>query len=142
MYSSFEIGEVRIGIGEDPLVIPEMGINHEGSLDIAKHIVDAAARAGAKIIKHQTHIVDDEMCHVAKSVMPGNSDVSIYDVMTRCALSEEDEFALKNYVEAKGMLFLSTPFSRAAADRLERFGVLGSYIRYTRKGYKEECCSR
>jgi N-acetylneuraminate synthase len=43
--------------------------------------------------------------------------------MARCALSEDDERKLKAYVESKGMLFLSTPFSRAAADRLERMGV-------------------
>lgn len=123
MYSSFSIGNIKVGIGEEPLVIPEMGINHEGSLEVAKLIVDSAARAGAKIIKHQTHIVDDEMSHAAKSVIPGNTDVSIYDVMERCALSEEQEFELMQYVESKGMIFLSTPFSRAAADRLNRFGV-------------------
>lgn len=124
----FKIGDIKIGIGEKPLVIPEMGINHEGSLEVAKLIVDAAARAGAKIIKHQTHVVDDEMSHAAKKVIPGNSDVSIYDVMKRCALSEEDEYELMKYVESKGMVFLSTPFSRAAADRLERFGVLAYKI--------------
>jgi sialic acid synthase SpsE len=43
--------------------------------------------------------------------------------MERCSLNEEDEMALKNYVESKGMLFISTPFSRAAADRLERMNV-------------------
>lgn len=128
MMSSFYIGNIKIGIGEEPLVIPEMGINHEGSLDIAKQIVDAASRAGAKIIKHQTHVVDDEMSHAAKSVIPGNSAVSIYEVMERCALSEEEEWSLKQYVESKGMVFLSTPFSRAAADRLERFGVLAYKI--------------
>ncbi len=124
MKSSFNIRSIKIGIGEEPIVIPEMGINHEGSLEIAKLIVDAAARAGARIIKHQTHVVDDEMSHAAKSVIPGNSDVSIYDVMARCALPEEEEYELMKYVESKGMVFLSTPFSRAAADRLERFGVL------------------
>lgn len=123
MQSSFYIGEIKVGIGETPLVIPEMGINHEGSLETAKCIVDAAYRAGAKVIKHQTHVVEDEMSHAAKEVIPGNSDVSIYDVMKRCALSEEDEYELMKYVEARGMVFLSTPFSRAAADRLERFGV-------------------
>ncbi len=123
MYSRFEIENIKIGIGEEPLVIPEMGINHEGSLEVAKKIVDSAARAGAKIIKHQTHIVEDEMSHAAKKVIPGNTDVSIYEVMERCALSEEDEYELKMYVESKGLVFLSTPFSRAAADRLERFGV-------------------
>lgn len=123
MYSTFDIGDIKIGIGEEPLVIPEMGINHEGSLEVAKLIVDAAARAGAKVIKHQTHIVEDEMSHAAKNVIPGNTNVSIYEVMERCALSEEEEFELMQYVESKGMVFLSTPFSRAAADRLERFGV-------------------
>ena len=123
MYSKFEIENISIGIGSEPLVIPEMGINHEGSLETAKLIVDSAYRAGAKIIKHQTHVVEDEMSHAAKSVIPGNSDVSIYDVMSRCALSEEEEFELMKYVQSKGMVFLSTPFSRAAADRLERFNV-------------------
>jgi sialic acid synthase SpsE len=49
--------------------------------------------------------------------------VSIYDIMARCALSEADEDALKHYVESKGMIFISTPFSRAAADRLQRMNV-------------------
>ena len=128
MYSSFEIGDIRVGAGAEPLVIPEMGINHEGSLATAKLITDAAARAGARILKHQTHVVEDEMSHAAKKVIPGNTDVSIYEVMERCALSEEEEWELKQYVESKGMVFLSTPFSRAAADRLERFGVLAYKI--------------
>ena len=128
MYSSFCIGDIEIGIGKEPLVIPEMGINHEGSLEVAKLIVDAAIRAGAKIIKHQTHVVEDEMSHAARKVIPGNTDVSIYEVMERCALSEEEEYELKQYVESKGLVFLSTPFSRAAADRLERFGVLAYKI--------------
>ena len=128
MYTSFEIGDIRIGEGAEPLVIPEMGINHEGSLETAKLIADAAARAGARILKHQTHVVEDEMSHAAKKVIPGNTDVSIYEVMERCALSEEEEWELKQYVEGKGMVFLSTPFSRAAADRLERFGVLAYKI--------------
>lgn len=128
MYSTFEIGNIIVGNEKEPLVIPEMGINHEGSLTTAKEIVDSAQRAGARIIKHQTHVVEDEMSNAAKLVIPGNSDVSIYDVMERCALSEEEEYELMQYVEAKGMVFLSTPFSRAAADRLERFGVVAYKI--------------
>ena len=123
MKKIFSIGNIEIGQGCRPLVIPEIGINHEGSLEVAKQMVDAAYRAGARLIKHQTHIVEDEMSHLAKKVIPGNSDVSIYEVMARCALSEEEEQELMRYTEEKGMLFLSTPFSRAAADRLEKFGV-------------------
>ena len=86
-------------------------------------MVDAAIKNGAEIIKHQTHIIEDEMSDDAKKVIPGNADVSIYQIMERCALNEEDEKALKNYIEQKGAIFLSTPFSRAAALRLERMGV-------------------
>lgn len=113
----------KIGIDYPPFVIAEIGINHEGSIKVAKKMVDAAYRAGAECVKHQTHIVDDEMSGAAKEVIPGNADVSIYEIMKRCALNEEDEKELKNYVESKGMIFISTPFSRAAADRLERMNV-------------------
>ena len=113
----------KIGLDYPPLVIAEIGINHEGSLKVAKKMVDAAARAGAEVVKHQTHIVEDEMSKAAKSVIPGNAEVSIYDIMKRCALNEKDEIELKNYVESKGMLFLSTPFSRAAANRLQKMEV-------------------
>ena len=112
-----------IGLNFPPLVIAEVGINHEGSLDVAKQMVDAALSSGAEIIKHQTHIVEDEMSPVAKEVIPGNADVSIYDIMERCALSFDEELELKRYVESKGMIFLSTPFSRAAANRLEEMDV-------------------
>ena len=121
--SSFSIGSINIGFDEVPLVIPEIGINHEGSLETAKMMVYSAYRAGARIIKHQTHIVDDEMSHDAKNVIPGNSTDSIFDIMARCALSESEEYELMQYTQDLGLVFLSTPFSRAAADRLERFGV-------------------
>jgi N-acetylneuraminate synthase len=118
-----QINKRKIGYDFDPVVIAEIGINHEGSLQAAFEMVDAAFNAGAEIVKHQTHIVDDEMSSAAKKVIPGNADVSIYEIMERCALNESDEIKLKDYVESKGMIFISTPFSRAAADRLHRMDV-------------------
>ena len=123
MKRQFKIGDILVGDAKRVLVIPEIGINHEGSLAVAKEMADAARRAGARLIKHQTHIVEDEMCQVARKVVPGNSTDSIYDIMARCALNEEEEREFKEYTEELGMVFLSTPFSRAAADRLERMGV-------------------
>lgn len=120
---SFMIGEIEIGGSGRPLVIPEIGINHNGSLETAKEMVLSAHRAGARLIKHQTHIVADEMAGAAKKVVPGNADVSIYEVMVNCALNEEEEQEMMRYTEELGMVFLSTPFSRAAADRLEKMGV-------------------
>ncbi|MDC2891342.1 N-acetylneuraminate synthase family protein [Psychrosphaera algicola] len=120
---SFIIANRKVGIEEEPLVIAEIGINHEGSLKTAFEMVDAAVEGGAEVIKHQTHVVEDEMSGEAKKVVPGNADVSIYEIMERCSLNEEEETRLKDYVESKGAIFISTPFSRAAVYRLERMGV-------------------
>lgn len=116
------IGDIVIS-ESSPLVIPEIGINHGGDINVAKAMVRAAARAGAHIVKHQTHIVEDEMCQAAKKVVPGNSEKSIYEIMKECSLNEKDEREMMEYCEDLGMVFLSTPFSRAAADRLARFNV-------------------
>jgi len=113
----------KIGYDYDPVVIAEIGINHQGSLSVAKMMVDAAIASGAEIIKHQTHVVSDEMSSLAKKTIPGNTDKSIYEVMSECALNEEDERELMDYTESKGAIFISTPFSRAAVERLERFNV-------------------
>lgn len=121
--AEFRIADRLIGDNHPPVVIAEIGINHEGSLDVAIQMVDAAIDAGVEIIKHQTHIVEDEMSDEAKSVIPGNADVSIYEIMARCALSEADESALMKYVQQRGAIFISTPFSRAAADRLAKFDI-------------------
>ncbi len=117
------IADRKIGKHYPPLVIAEIGINHNGSLQVAKEMVDAAKAGGAEVVKHQTHVVEDEMSPEARKVIPGNADISIYEIMEKSALSESDEIELKRYVESLGMIFLSTPFSRAAADRLERMGV-------------------
>ncbi|EPC9519146.1 N-acetylneuraminate synthase family protein [Campylobacter upsaliensis] len=118
-----KIGKLIVSQNTSPLVVPEIGINHNGSLELDKLMVDAALRAGAKIIKHQTHIVEDEMCQAAKKVIPGNAKISIYEIMKKCALNEKDERELKEYVEKQGLVYLSTPFSRAGANRLEDMGV-------------------
>ena len=113
----------RIGPEHPPVVIAEIGINHEGSLGTAIAMADAAIDAGAEIVKHQTHIVDDEMSEEARQVVPGNAEVSIHEIMARCALGEADERLLMDHVHARGAIFISTPFSRAAADRLIDFDV-------------------
>lgn len=122
-YPEIEIAGRKIGYRHPPLVIAEIGINHEGSIDLAIEIADTAIAAGAEMIKHQTHVVEDEMSSHAKDVIPGNADVSIYEIMARCALDEADETKLKNHIESKGAIFISTPFSREAANRLERMAV-------------------
>ena len=117
------LNDRKIGLDYEPLVIVEIGINHGGDINLAYQMVDAAISSGAEVIKHQTHVVEDEMIAAAKDIIPDNAEISIYEIMENCALSERDEINLKQYVELQGAIFISTPFSRKAADRLEKMGV-------------------
>lgn len=118
-----KIANREISLRYAPLVIAEIGINHGGSLEVAKSMVTAARLAGCEMVKHQTHFVDDEMTDEAKSIFPPNADKSIWHVMQECALSKDDEIALKKHAESLGLIYISTPFSRAAADFLNDIGV-------------------
>ena len=118
-----KIGNREISPSHPPLVIAEIGTNHGGDLEVAKNMVRLAALSGCECVKHQTHIVEDEMTDEAKQIFPPNADVSIWDVMAQCALSREDEAELKRYTEELGLIYISTPFSRAAANFLETLDV-------------------
>ena len=86
-------------------------------------MVRKAAEKGCEVIKHQTHFLEDEMTQDAKHIMPPNADVSIWDVMEKCSLTRDEEINLKKLVEDLGMIYISTPFSRSAADFLNDINV-------------------
>ena len=123
MKNIFKIGNRKIGNNFKPLLIAEIGINHSGSIEKAIKIADAAIQTGVEVIKHQTHIVDDEYSYHAKKTKPGNSNKSIYQIIKENSLNEEDEYKLMQYIKRKKKIFLSTPFSRKAVDRLIKFKV-------------------
>ena len=104
-----------------PLVIAEIGINHEGDFLKAKKMIDDAHQSGAECVKFQYHITEEEM--IKNDVVPGNTTESIWEIISRCSLTEEEEYRLKKYVDELDMIYLSTPFSREAADKLEEFGI-------------------
>jgi N-acetylneuraminate synthase len=118
---ALKISNRFVGPDHPPLVIAEIGINHEGDFGKALRMVNDAADAGCECVKFQCHVIDDEM--IPNTVVPGNAKESIWDIMSRCALSEAEDVRLKEHVEAQGMIYLSTPFSRAAAVRLEKMSV-------------------
>lgn len=117
----FIIKDRKIGKDFTPFVIPEIGINHEGNFEKAKQMIKDAHESGSECVKFQCHIVNDEM--IKNDVIPGNANESIWNIMTRCSLTQEEEIKLKEFTENLGMIFLSTPFSRKAADRLNEMNV-------------------
>lgn len=122
MIKEFQIADRKIGPDQPPFIIVEVGINHEGEFNKAIQMVDAAAAAGADCVKFQCHITEAEM--IPTDMKPGNiSDERLWDIIKRCELTEDEERRLKAYCKEKGILYLSTPFSREAADRLNEAGV-------------------
>lgn len=118
----FTIGNRKVGPKEPPLVIAEVGINHEGEFDKAIAMVDAALKSGAEVIKFQCHITEKEM--LKSDMTPGQiSKESLWDIIKRCELTEDEEIKVKNYCDQNKIIYMSTPFSREAADRLDKMGV-------------------
>jgi len=119
--SHISIGSRKIGPGEPCFVIAEAGINHDGDPTLAAELLDAAAAAGADAFKIQTHFPEHEMLRSgATAAYVGES---LFDLLTRTALSREAHVELRDRAAKKGIVFLSTPFSREAADFLESIGV-------------------
>ena len=115
-----KIGNRIISKNSKPLIVAEIGINHFGSLKKAKRMVDEIKDAGAEAAKVQIHMPDEEMSEEAKSIKPGNSNLSIYEVIKKNSLNLEEELKLKKYIEKKGLIYLATPFSFKAARWLQK----------------------
>lgn len=119
---TIEIAGRKIGKEHAPFIIMEAGINHEGSFEKAIQLVDAAVANGADCIKFQCHITEEEM--IPTDMKPGDiSDERLWDIIKRCELTADEERRVQDYCGKRGILYLSTPFSRAAADRLASMNV-------------------
>jgi sialic acid synthase SpsE len=120
--ATITIGNRTVGDEHPPLVIAEAGINHEGSLDKAIQMVDTAVDAGAEVIKFQCHITEKEM--IPTDMTPGDiSSERLWDIIKRCELNADEELRVQAYCHSRGIMYLSTPFSREAADLLNAMGL-------------------
>ncbi|MBN1941095.1 MAG: N-acetylneuraminate synthase [Candidatus Diapherotrites archaeon] len=118
---TLNIGNRGIGTGKPVFVIAEIGINHNGDIELAKKMIDAAQKAGASAVKFQTHIPEKEM--LKNGFSAGYVGESLFDLLKRVELSKNDHLILKEHAEKNCIIFLSTPFSREAADMLGEIGV-------------------
>lgn len=105
-------------------LIAEIGQAHDGSLGILHSYIDAIAETGVDAIKFQTHIAEAESS--LKEPFRINfsyEDVTRFDYWKRMSFSESQWIEIKKHCEEKGLIFLSSPFSQAAVDLLERIGT-------------------
>ncbi len=105
-----------------PLIIAELGSVHDGSFGNACKLIEAAALAGADVVKFQTHIPEAETLENAPSPKYFSSE-SRFDYFRRTGFTEVQWQELKNKCVNCGVKFLSSPFSLEAVDLLERVGV-------------------
>ena len=106
------------------LVVAEVGLSHDGSLGLAHAFIDEVARNGADAVKFQTHIAEAESTPAEPfRVKFSRQDATRYDYWKRLAFSESQWQGLADHAREKGLIFLSSPFSREAVDLLVRVGM-------------------
>lgn len=110
------------------LIIAEAGVNHNGSIELGKQLIDQAANAGADIVKFQSFkaakLVSSttQMAEYQKHAVSDKS--SQFDMLKELELSEDDHFTLKSHCDAKGIEFLSTAFDEDSLDFLvDKIGI-------------------
>ncbi|MGE0463963.1 MAG: N-acetylneuraminate synthase family protein [Vicinamibacterales bacterium] len=118
----FEIGGYAIGADEPLFVIAEIGLNHDGSVDRAVALVDAAAAAGASAVKLQT--VDAGALVSPTAPAPAHVDAgSMVEFFAQFELDEAAHRAVASRAREYGLAVLATPLSEAAVDMLDRVGI-------------------
>jgi N,N'-diacetyllegionaminate synthase len=125
--AAIEVTGRKIGPGHPCFIIAEAGVNHNGSLDMARQLVAAAAQAGADAVKFQTfkaaNVVSPAAPKADYQVATTGGGDSQLEMVKRLELPFEAFRELFAYAQEKGIIFLSTPFDEESADFLYDLGV-------------------
>ena len=116
-----------IGEGQPCFVIAEAGVNHNGNVNMAKRLIDAAAAAGADAVKFQTFSAEQLVSPVAPKAAYQQQTTGAAEsqlaMLQRLELPRTAYPELQAHARSRGVLFLSTPFDEESADFLEQLGV-------------------
>lgn len=127
LFNMFQIGDKKIGHGEPAYIIAEIGVNHNGDMQLAKQSIKKAAEIGADAVKFQTFnskkLVSKYAVKAKYQTQNTSSEESQLDMLKKLELSYEDHIELKDYCEQLGIEFLSTPFDPDSAKFLNEIGV-------------------
>lgn len=125
MNSFIQLSNRRIGTGEPCFVIIEAGVNHNGSLEMALQLVDAAAKAGGDAVKFQKR--DLKSLYPEQLLQNPNSAEwafqYILPILQQVELSDEAFRQIKLYCDQKGIRFMCTPWDETSVEFLESLGV-------------------
>lgn len=108
------------------IIIAEAGVNHNGNMDIAKRLIDAAADAGVDYVKFQTFKTENLVSFNAPTAeyqKAATQETSQYTMLKRLELNEQQHIELIEYCNKKGVKFLSTAFDMDSIDLLESLNL-------------------
>jgi sialic acid synthase SpsE/sugar phosphate isomerase/epimerase len=120
---SFHIGDFRVG-GEKVFVIAEIGNNHQGDLEMAKRLIDAAVDAGADCVKFQLR--NREALYRSRADGSTTEDLGaeyIQDLLNKVELSLAEHQQLRAYCKQRQILYISTPWDEPSVDALAAMDV-------------------
>lgn len=118
-----KISDRKIGKGGACFIVAEIGINHDGDVDLAKKLVDKAKEAGADAVKFQTFKTDKFLSKNIKVPKHVGSTKSFFEMLRKLELSEEEHYEISKYCENKEIIFISTPLDYESVDLLDNVGV-------------------
>ncbi|MCM3676000.1 N-acetylneuraminate synthase [Peribacillus simplex] len=115
-----ELKQRLIDRNSPTFIIAEIGVNHNGSLELAKKLVDAAIDAGADAVKFQMFDTEELTTRQADLVQyqKKTKEKNQYDMLKKLELSSVEFIDLKNYCDKKNIIFLATPFDLKSVDFL------------------------
>lgn len=107
-------------------IIAEIGVNHNGSIKVAKKLIDASKKAGADYVKFQTFNTNkllNQSATLANYQKNNTNFKSTHEMLNKYELTYENFFELKNYCKKKNIRFLSTPFDLESLNILRKLKV-------------------
>lgn len=123
----FKFSEKEILKTSPTYIIAEVGVNHNGDMNLAKKLIDIAVECGADAVKFQTFKAEKLVSRKAQQaeyqVTNLKNKTSQYEMLKKLELKFEDFIILKEYCETKGIEFISTPFDIESAVFLKDIGV-------------------
>lgn len=119
-----KIGNRLLGEGQSTFIVAEIGVNHNGSLDMAKKLIDAAKDAGADAVKIQAFKTEKIVTKYAEKASYQKENTYLeetqYDMLKKFELKDEEIEELSCYAKGKGIVFLSSVFDKESVDLLSR----------------------
>lgn len=121
------IGNRPVGPGQPCFIVAEAGVNHNGDINLAHRLIDAAAGAGADAVKFQSFVTEELVTpgtqKAGYQVETTGKEGGQYEMLKVLELSADQQTELKAHCDRTGLIYLCTPYENTSLDNLDRIGI-------------------